>query len=43
MSTITRVYFNEITNDDSMDDWAIKDLVTMLENYLDEHESEEEV
>lgn len=36
MGTITHIYFNEITNDDSMGDWAIKDLISMLEDYLDE-------
>lgn len=36
MGTITRIYYNQITSDDSMNEAAIRDLIRMLESYLDE-------
>ncbi len=42
MGTITHLYYRDITNDDSMDTNAIKDLISMLKDYLREKSGEEE-
>lgn len=36
MGTVARHHFNQITNDETMDEFQIKDLIIMLERHLEE-------
>lgn len=43
MGTTARIHYHEIVNDDTMDSWAIQDLIRMLESHLKELESDEAI
>ena len=40
MATVAKVYYNQIVNDDCMNELLIRDLIEMLQEHLDREQDE---